>query len=286
MSDAKQRTAKPGDLLSQWWTLGAIATDRRTSGRHMKAGWVIINSYWKKHGNGRASLRYIENATGMKRTTVVKACRELDEWGHVTRALGTGSRPSEYMPNWVTSASGAKTGTTNDSDTSGAKVGTGVVLEQAPLATSSGAQTGTESYLPEPAYKPASGKVEIDPAAPTAPPLAGGLAAPAAGGTAVEERTDTPADTKPTFELCWRTYDYARGKKEARAAWNALPPEVDKAAVIKAAGAWQASWDAQGKPDAPRFHVAIALPSCAPIRLARGVARVLIAVWNTPPARV
>lgn len=43
MSEAKpERTAKPGDLLLQWWTPGAIAADRRTTGRHMKAGWVIM----------------------------------------------------------------------------------------------------------------------------------------------------------------------------------------------------------------------------------------------------
>jgi hypothetical protein len=94
MSANKQRTAKPGDLLSQWWTLGAIAADKRTTGRHMKAGWVIINSYWQKHGNGRASLRYIERATGLGRPAVVKACRELAEWGHVTRVRGVGSGPS------------------------------------------------------------------------------------------------------------------------------------------------------------------------------------------------
>ncbi|UPU00208.1 hypothetical protein J4G48_0020210 [Bradyrhizobium barranii subsp. apii] len=72
----------------------------------------------------------------------------------------------------------------------------------------------------------------------------------------MEERPDTPADTMPTFEALWRTYDFAKGKKAAREAWNALPPEVDRAAVIRAAAAWRASWRAQGKPDAPRFTLA------------------------------
>ncbi|WOH55371.1 hypothetical protein [Bradyrhizobium sp. BWC-3-1] len=72
----------------------------------------------------------------------------------------------------------------------------------------------------------------------------------------MEERTNALGDTRPTFEAVWRAYDYAKGKKEARAAWAALPAEVDRTAVIKAAGAWQASWDAQGKPDAPRKHLA------------------------------
>jgi PIN domain nuclease of toxin-antitoxin system len=61
---------------------------------------------------------------------------------------------------------------------------------------------------------------------------------------------------KPSFDLCWRTYACLKGKKEARAAWDALPAEVDRAAVIEAAAAWQASWAAQGKRDAPRKHLA------------------------------
>ncbi|UPT93869.1 hypothetical protein J4G48_0031660 [Bradyrhizobium barranii subsp. apii] len=252
MNDPKQRTAKPGDLLSQWWTLGAIAADRRTTGRHMKAGWVIINSYWQKHGNGRASLRYIQRATGLGRPAIGKACRELAEWGHVTRVPGIGTRPSEYVPRWVTMASGVQTATTSDDAPSGAEMQTTLVSESTPLEGASGVEMDTESYLPEPAYRPASGRVDDDCAAPTAPPLAG--LAPATAGTAQEELPS--AQAKPTFEALWRAYNHAKGKKEARDAWNALPAEVDRAAVIRAAAAWQAAWAAQGKPDAPRFTLA------------------------------
>ncbi|SCB33978.1 hypothetical protein GA0061098_1006186 [Bradyrhizobium shewense] len=254
MSDAKQRTAKPGDLLSQWWTLGAIAADRRTSGRHMKAGWVIINSYWQKHGNGRASLRFIERATGMDRKTVIRACRELDEWGHAARATGAGSRPSEYVPRWVTTASGVQAATTNDDDPSGVQMTTGVVVESPPLEGASGVQMTTESYLRSPAYKPDLQIGRDDTRPPTVPLLGDGLAATPARGSAVEELPSSQAE--PTFELCYRTYDCLKGKKEAKAAWDALPPEVDRAAVIAKAGEWQASWAAQGKPDAPRKHLA------------------------------
>ncbi|WFT91221.1 hypothetical protein QA633_22840 [Bradyrhizobium barranii] len=253
MSDAK-RTAKPGDLLSQWWTLGAIAADRRTSGRHMKAGWVIINSYWQKHGNGRASLRFIERATGMDRKTVIRACRELDEWGHAARATGVGSRPSEYVPRWVTSASGVQTATTNDDDLSGVQMTTGVVVESTPPEGASGVQTTTESYLRSPAYKPDLQKGRDD--CGLATPGAAGLA-PASPATPQEElQSSRHSQAEPTFEALWRAYDCAKGKKEARAAWAALPADIDLAAVIDAASAWQASWAAQGKPDAPRKHLA------------------------------
>ncbi|MCK1379584.1 hypothetical protein IVB33_18885, partial [Bradyrhizobium sp. 24] len=175
MNDPKQRTAKPGDLLSQWWTMGRIAADRRTTGRHMKAGWVIINSYWQKHGNGRASLRYIQRATGMDRKTVIKACRELDEWGHAARATGVGSRPSEYVPQWVTTASGVQTATTSDDAPTGVQMTTPLVVESTPLDGVSGVQMTTESYLPEPAYKPASGKGTVSASGPDAeaPAVAG-----------------------------------------------------------------------------------------------------------------
>ncbi|WP_339033796.1 hypothetical protein WHZ78_18470 [Bradyrhizobium symbiodeficiens] len=219
MSDAKQRTAKPGDLLSQWWTLGAIAADRRTSGRHLKAGWVIINSYWQKHGNGRASLRFIERATGMDRKTVIRACRELDEWGHAARATGVGSRPSEYVPRWVTSASGVQTATTNDHGLSGVQMTTGVVVESPPLDGASGGQMTTESYLPEPAYKPASGRGTVSASGPDAE-------APAVAGIA--------------FERIWKAYGRYGNKQASKQAFEGITnPDVDY--IASRAAAWAAS---------------------------------------------
>ena len=92
MIDTKElRSTKPGTLLSQWWTLGEIALDKRTVGRHMTVAWIIIDRYMQKHGNGRASVRYIERATGMSVHTVMKACRELVEWGFFSQHIGTGT---------------------------------------------------------------------------------------------------------------------------------------------------------------------------------------------------
>jgi hypothetical protein len=104
-----ERTAKPGSLLSQWWTIGAIMRDKRTSGRHAKVAWVIINRYMQARGNGRASLRYIERATGLTRRAVVRACRELVQWNYAARRIGSGTRPSEFSPNWVTGAQSSTT---------------------------------------------------------------------------------------------------------------------------------------------------------------------------------
>lgn len=243
------RTAKPGTLLSQWWTLGAIARDKRTAGRHTSVAWVIIDRYMAKHGKGRASLRYIEKATGLSRHTVLKACHELVDRGYFIAEISAG-RSAEYTPNWqVVHPSTPVQG--------GAPMCTTVVYPCAPVLDESGAPMCTESFLHEPADKPASLKEEIEhrpPSAPDAAALAG-----ASPGTAVEELQHSQAEdtqAKPSFESLWRAYGHNRAKKEARAAWNALPPDTDLAAVIEAAKAWQASWAAQRKSDAPRYTLA------------------------------
>lgn len=247
MSEAKPpRAAKPGTLLSQWWTLGTIVRDKRASGRHVKVAWVIIDRYRQDHGSGRASLRYIEAFTGLNRHAVVQACRELTAWGYVEQRRGGGTRPSEYVPSWVTvRGSGVETLTTKPENPSGVEMLPSVVSKSTPLDATSGAETLPESFLHEPADKPASLKEEID----------CGLATPDAAGLAPASPA-APQEGGPTFESLWRAYAYNRGKKEAKAAWNALPVEVDRAAVIRAASEWQASWAAQGKPDAPRFTLA------------------------------
>ncbi len=55
----------------------------------------------------------------------------------------------------------------------------------------------------------------------------------------------------------WRGYDYRQKKKEAKAAYDKLAPDAElHARIMAAAIAWQQSWAAQGKQDAPRFTLA------------------------------
>jgi hypothetical protein len=217
------RTAKPGSLLSQWWTLGGILTDRRTTGRHAAVAWVIVDRFMQKYGKGRSSLRYIENATGMSRHTVIKACRELTEWGHVQQILGVGTRPSEYIPTWLVVhpstplASGEPLCTTRGE----------------PLCTttdSSGAPVCTESCLPEPAEEPGLKVSRNDntPAAPTAPPVAG-LEAATAGTAGVPENA---------FDRFWNAYPRKHQRRKAEPAWNKIDPSPKLAEhIIEAAAA-------------------------------------------------
>jgi hypothetical protein len=218
--------------------------------------YEIIDNYRKDRGNSRASLRYLEKATGARRPNVIASLRRLVEKGPISIAVpGGGTRPTAYNLDFNSVAekpSGIADDTANNRDPSGNAGDTSVVSQTIPLDGASGNAGDTESVLQVVGLQADLLDRMSDPAAPPAPPLAGGLTAPAAGGTAADELSNA----KPTFELLWRTYDFARGKREARSAWNALPAEVDRTAIIKAATAWQASWAAQGKPDAPRFTLA------------------------------
>ncbi|WP_083213691.1 MULTISPECIES: hypothetical protein, partial [unclassified Ensifer] len=112
------------------------------------------------------------------------------------------------------------------------------------LVPRKGVTDDTPTY---PQDRPTRAESQIDRhefAAPGAPPLAG-LSAATAG----------PA--KGGFEELWRGYDYRQKKKEAKAAYDKLAPDADlHARIVAAAIAWQQSWAAQGKQDAPRFTLA------------------------------
>ncbi|MCA1476766.1 hypothetical protein [Bradyrhizobium sp. NBAIM08] len=62
---------------------------------------VIVQAFRRDFGNGRASINYIKRATRMNDRTVVKTCRELADWGFVTRRVVSG-RTTEYVPSWAT----------------------------------------------------------------------------------------------------------------------------------------------------------------------------------------
>lgn len=233
-------------------------------------GWYMH----AKHGDALASVRHIvstmrgrapDGARHLSRSAVQRAIILLIESGWLVRTYtGRGRGGSRYVP-VLNVLELASQGTlpeaesrsvpehrdTTDISLASHFTGTALSHSTGTLIDLASHSTGTKTLLLDPSTDGVTER-EIDHRPPTAPPLADGLAATAAARTAVEECTDT----KPTFELCWRTYGYNRGKKAARAAWNALPAEVDRAAVIHAAAEWQASWAAQGKPDAPRKHLA------------------------------
>lgn len=215
------RSANPGSLLSQWWTVGRIICDKRTTGRHVKAAWVIVDRFVRSYGNSRASLRYIQRATGMGRAAVVKACRELTEWGYVERRIGSGTRPSEYAPSWATSPRGTQINTTTPDSFSGVEIHTACGVETHTSRGASGVDSHTESYLLSPAYSPADSKSRLV----SATAAQGHSAAPEAGRE---------------FDRVWLAYGKYGNKVASRKAFAAINnPDVDL--IVKRATAWAAS---------------------------------------------
>ncbi|MGN7826008.1 hypothetical protein ACTJJ8_04615 [Agrobacterium radiobacter] len=80
--------------------LGAIIDDERVRLIHIKTARHILKRYYQKHGNARASVSFLQQATGLTRGSVASATEDLVDWGYFTRVMGSGKRPSEYHPNF------------------------------------------------------------------------------------------------------------------------------------------------------------------------------------------
>lgn len=80
--------------------LGAIIDDERVRLVHIKTARQILKRYYQKHGNARASVSFLQRATGLTRGSVASATEDLVAWGYFSRVMGSGKRPSEYHPNF------------------------------------------------------------------------------------------------------------------------------------------------------------------------------------------
>lgn len=87
----------PVDRL-EW--LGAIIDDDRARAPHIRIAKHIIARYYAKFGNARASVSFLQVATGYTRGTVASATADLESWGYYSRKMGAGTRPTEYYPDF------------------------------------------------------------------------------------------------------------------------------------------------------------------------------------------
>lgn len=238
----------PDSLKYQWRVLGLVTRSKWATGLDKSIAFEIIDNYRKDHGNSRASLSYLVEATGADRKSVIASTRRLVENGPFSVGrTGAGTRPTEYNINFDLvqdkPSSGADTTTTATSSSGGVEPTTRGGVETTTSGSSSGADT-TESVLPYAAYKADIQDRMIDPA-PASPPLADGLKATAAGGA------------EGGFEELYRVYGNRQKKAEAKAAYLKLDPSLElHEHMMDAARVWFASWAAQGKADAPRFTLA------------------------------
>ena len=236
-----QQTTEPASLLSHWWTMGKMALDRRTKGRHLKVGWVIMERFMRAKGGGRASIRFIQQATGLSGRIVVQACNELVEWDYCSRIVGVGTRPTECAPSWATvspmySAKSVEPSVPQECNASASPMCNANDASASPMCS--------ESFLRNRLTKPDYGKEgEIDCAA-----LPGNAGAASAPGV--------PEGGQEGFEALWLAYDFRKRRAEARAAYAKLNPNAaTQARLLTAAVAWRKAWEAQDKPNAPRKYL-------------------------------
>lgn len=218
----------------QFLLLRAAAFDRRTSKGDVAVLAEIIQRHMKKHSNARASYTHLTNMTGLSRRAAINSGKRLVELGYVEVArLGSGTRPTEYVPNWNFAASGEP----HFTSTSGEAQFTTVVNPTSPLEPlevnpaslhNPTYRTGRQAELQE-------SRNDNTHAAPTAP-LSAGLTAADAG---------TARDPESAFERFWSAYPRKYQKPKARAAWDKLAPDAELAdRIIEAAIEWAAHYEA------------------------------------------
>ena len=209
----------PGSLLSQYKLLCAVIDAPWATRLDHKITRHVIERYWVKHGNARASLRYLEVATGATRTNIIESLRRVIDKGvfSIVRQ-GVGTRPTEYDLNFDF-ASKVPSGIAGDTSTSGIADGTPSGIADDTCSGSSGIADGTESYLrTELTSSRTVSRIEDTPAVPTAPPVPGLEADTAA--TAVD-----PKAQPNLFEELWAVFPRKHHRAKARAAYKALAPD-------------------------------------------------------------
>jgi hypothetical protein len=215
-------------LLKQYKLLGAVIDAPWATRLDHKITRHVIERYYAKFGNSRASLRYLEKATGAERNKIIPSLRRIIENGVISVIRqGIGTRPTEYDLNFEFGkkvSSGAQEGTS----TSGALEGTSSGSLEGTSTGARGAPEGTQTYLRNmPTGMLTVGMNEDTPAVPTAPPVPGLEADTAA--TAVDP------ETQPNlFEELWSVFPRKHQRAKARAAYKALAPDDDLHAHLMA----------------------------------------------------
>lgn len=220
----------------------------------------LVGWYHDGHGDALLSMRHVskvlrarapEGAAILSHSVVQRAVIALMETGWVVRTYkgrGKGRGASRFVPvmNVLELASQGKfpelshsSGTVELSHSGG----TVVSHSSGTLAAELSHSIGPKTLLRDPPTGGATER-ENEPAPPTAP-LSVGLSATDAEGAG------------GGFDELWKAYGARRGKPEARAAYLKAAPDSDThRAMVDAADAWFAAWQAQGKADAPRFTLA------------------------------
>jgi hypothetical protein len=228
-------------LLKQYKLLGAVIDAPWATRLDHKITRHVIDRYYAKFGNARASLRYLEKATGATRANIIESIRRVTENG-VIRVIrqGIGTRPTEYDLNFEF-ASKATSGIADDTSTSGIAGDTPSGIADDTSSAASGIAGNTESYLRNMSTDMLTvSRNEDTHAVPTAPPVCGLEAATAA--------TAWDPEAQPVrFEELWAAFPRKHQRAKAKAAYDKLAPnESLHADLVTAAAALAAHHEKNG----------------------------------------
>jgi hypothetical protein len=228
-------------LLKQYKLLGAVIDAPWATRLDHKITRHVIDRYYAKFGNARASLRYLEKATGATRANIIESIRRVTENG-VIRVIrqGIGTRPTEYDLNFEF-ASKPSSGIADDTSTSGIVGDTPSGIADDTSSAASGIAGNTESYLRNMSTDMLTvSRNEDTHAVPTAPPVCGPEAATAAAAWDPE--------TQPVrFEELWAAFPRKHHRAKAKAAYDKLAPnDALHADLVAAATALAAHHEKNG----------------------------------------
>ena len=205
---------KPGGLLDQYKLLGAVIDSKWATRLDVKVARHIVDRYYPKHGNARASLRYLTTATRGWRTSIIESIRRLTDNGVITvLRKGAGRWPTEFGLNFdfipkpvsdpekATSISGP--GNTTSSDP-----------EKATSSAISDPGQTTKTYLRD----RLTSRSTVDRTDTHAGPPSGRVAATA------DPARDPKGETKIPFEQLWAAFPRKHERAKARAAYAKLEP--------------------------------------------------------------
>jgi len=215
---------EPGSLLAQWKLVEVAVRDRRLSRGDIAVLFRVVDNYYQLYGNSRAAHSYLAAGTGLSRRAVITSIKRLRGLGYLGVArIGSGTRPTEYVPNWgmhqvFTSTSG-EAQITSDVNSASPQVAPEVNATPPKPAYVAGLQAGLRKQGPTPP-----------------PPLGGPDAPPAA-----------PA--RDPFDELWNVYGRKHERSKAKAEYQKLDPDVMlHAKIVQAAAKWRAAYEAQGRP--------------------------------------
>jgi hypothetical protein len=218
----------PGSLLDQWKLVRTAARDRHLSRGDIAVLIEIVNNHYRKHGNSRAAFSFLSVATGLSRRTVINSVQRLCKFVYLEIArVGSGTRPTEYVPNWQ--------------------------LAEGRLALSAGevlltSETNSNSPLAAPEVNPTSPnptyvtglKAELrkegQASARAAPPPLG------PGGPAAGRAWDP-------FDKLWDAYGIKFERAKAKTEYLRLDPDdALQAQLVRAAADWKTDYERQDRP--------------------------------------